>query len=144
MSGNKSLFWEDLNRDMQDPNFRAEFLLQSARIGTIDRVINALDEARIDHDLSKAALARAIGSDPAVVRRLFSAHGNPTLGTLAEIAAALGMEVTLTPLPKDKARVFADLRKDSALPAPKASPTSRSQKPGKSSKRTKRRVTVPA
>jgi hypothetical protein len=33
------------------------------------------------------------------VRRLFSAgHVNPTLGTLAEVAAALGMRVVLEPL----------------------------------------------
>jgi hypothetical protein len=45
------------------------------------------------------ALARAINSEPATVRRLFSAgHVNPTLGTLAEVAAALGMRVVLEPL----------------------------------------------
>lgn len=144
MSNRKSLFWEDLERDMEDPEFRAEFLLQSARIDTIDRIINELDEARLDHDLSKAALARAIGSDPAVVRRLFSAHGNPTLGTLAEIAAALGMEVTLSPLPKATAKVFADLLIDHASAESKPSPATKPEKPAKPSDRTKRRVTVPA
>ena len=40
-----------------------------------------------------------VGSEPATVRRLFSAsHVNPTLGTLAEVAAALGMRVVLEPL----------------------------------------------
>jgi hypothetical protein len=35
-----------------------------------------------------------INSEPATVRRLFSAgHVNPILGTLAEVAAALGMRV---------------------------------------------------
>ena len=48
---------------------------------------------------SKVGLARAISSEPATVRRLFSAgHVNPTLGTLAEVAAALGMQVVLEPL----------------------------------------------
>jgi hypothetical protein len=48
-----------------------------------------------------AALAgsHAISSEPATVRRLFSSsHVNPTLGTLAEVAAALGMRVVLEPL----------------------------------------------
>jgi hypothetical protein len=36
------------------------------------------------------------------VRRLFSSgHVNPTLGTLAEVAAALGMRVALEPLDAD-------------------------------------------
>ena len=35
-------------------------------------------------------------SEPATVRRLFSAgHVNPTLGTLTEVAAALGMHGVL-------------------------------------------------
>jgi transcriptional regulator with XRE-family HTH domain len=49
--------------------------------------------------LTKAGLAHAISSEPATVRRLFSSsHVNPTLGTLAEVAAALGMRVVLEPL----------------------------------------------
>lgn len=49
---------------------------------------------------SKAPLfLRAIGSEPAVVRRLLSSSSvNPTLGTLAEVAAALGMKVVLQPM----------------------------------------------
>jgi transcriptional regulator with XRE-family HTH domain len=74
--------------------------VESIRIATIDRLVNELDQARQAAGLSKAALARAISSEPAVVRRLFSAgHVNPTLGTLAEVAAALGMRVTLERLP---------------------------------------------
>ncbi|MFE7190639.1 helix-turn-helix domain-containing protein [Kitasatospora sp. NPDC057541] len=93
-------FWDDLIRDLQDPDFLREYVVESMRIATIDRIVNELDEAREAADLSKAALARAISAEPAVVRRLFSAgHVNPTLGTLAEVAAALGMRITLEPLP---------------------------------------------
>jgi len=75
---------------------------QSIRIATIDRIVNELDGAREAAGLSKAELARAINSEPATVRRLFSAgHVNPTLGTLAEVAAALGMRVVLEPLEAD-------------------------------------------
>lgn len=93
-------FWDDLARDLQDPEFLRDYVVESVRIATIDSVVNELDEAREAAGLSKADLARAISAEPAVIRRLFSATGvNPTLGTLAEVAAALGMRVTLEPLP---------------------------------------------
>jgi len=62
--------------------------------------INELDRSRTAAGLSKAALARATGTEPAVIRRLFTAPGaNPTRSTLAGVAAALGLQVTLEPLP---------------------------------------------
>jgi transcriptional regulator with XRE-family HTH domain len=95
-----STFWEDLAEDLRDPEFLREYVRESIRIATIDQLVNALDEAREAAGLSKAELARAISAEPAAIRRLFSAgHVNPTLGTLAEVAAALGMRVTLEPLP---------------------------------------------
>jgi transcriptional regulator with XRE-family HTH domain len=95
-----SAFWEDLAQGLEDPEFLREFVRESVRIATIDRLVNDLDDARAAAKLSKAALARAINAEPATLRRLFSAgHVNPTLGTLAEVAAALGMRVTLEPLP---------------------------------------------
>jgi len=96
MSAKPSQFWEDLAKDLEDPEFLREYVRESVRIATIDQLVNALDDARVVAGLSKAELARAISAEPAVVRRLFSAgHVNPTLGTLAEVAAALGMRVTL-------------------------------------------------
>lgn len=94
-------FWDDLAEDLQDPEFLRQYVVESVRIATVDRIVNELDAARAAADLSKAALARAISAEPAAVRRLLSAgHVNPTLGTLAEVAAALGMRVTLEPLPE--------------------------------------------
>jgi transcriptional regulator with XRE-family HTH domain len=96
-----SVFWDDLAKDLQDPAFAREYIIESVRIATIDTIINALDEARISAGLSKAALARAIGAEPATVRRLFStSRANPTLGTLAEVAAALGLRISVEPLPE--------------------------------------------
>lgn len=96
-------FWEDLARDLEDPEFLREYVVESMRIATIDAVVNALDEAREAAGLSKAELARAIQVEPATIRRLFASNTpNPTLGTLAEVAAALGMRVTLEPLPDDE------------------------------------------
>ncbi|WP_433380353.1 helix-turn-helix transcriptional regulator [Actinoplanes sp. CA-142083] len=66
----------------------------------MDRIINELDDARTAAGLSKAALARAIGTNPDAIRRLLTAgHVNPTLGTLAEIAAVFGFRIALEPLP---------------------------------------------
>ena len=94
-----SAFWDDLARDLEDPEFLREFVVESVRIATIDKVINALDDAREAAGLSKAELARAIQVEPATIRRLFASEkSNPTLGTLAEVAAVLGMKITLEPL----------------------------------------------
>ena len=92
-----------LELEGRDPEFARAYAAESARIEAIDSIINALDEARGTEKLSKAALARAIGSDPSSVRRLLSSESvNPTLSTVAEVAAALGMNVTLTPMSEDE------------------------------------------
>lgn len=104
-------FWDDLAKDLEDPEFLREYVVESVRIATIDRVVNALDDARVAAGLSKAALARAIGQEPAVIRRLFSAASvNPTLGTLTEVATALGLKITLEPLaPSERRQVTKSL-----------------------------------
>lgn len=95
----RSAFWDDLAADLNDPEFLRHYVVESMRIATVDTIINRLDQARETAGLTKTALARAISAQPAVIRRLFSAgHVNPTLGTLAEVAAALGMRLTLEPL----------------------------------------------
>ena len=102
MGAEPSVFWDDLVRDLEDPQFLREYVAESIRIATIDRIVSELDAVRQSAGLSKAGLARAISSEPATVRRLFSAgHVNPTLGTLAEVAAALGMRVVLEPMGAD-------------------------------------------
>jgi transcriptional regulator with XRE-family HTH domain len=99
----RSAFWDDLAQDLADPEFLREYVVESVRIATVDRIVNALDDARGAAGLSKAELARAIAVEPATVRRLFSSDkSNPTLGTLAEVAAALGLRITVEPLPEDE------------------------------------------
>jgi transcriptional regulator with XRE-family HTH domain len=108
----RSRFWDDLVEDLRDPELLRAYIVESVRIETIDRLINKLDQAREADDLSKAELARSISETPSVVRRLLSAgQRNPTIGTLAEIAAALGMKITLEPLDEEEqACVTAPLR----------------------------------
>lgn len=105
----RGAFWRDLARDLEDPEFLREYVVESMRIATIDAVVNQLDQARAAAGMSKAELARAISTEPATVRRLFSASGvNPTLGTLAEVAAALGLRVTLEPLATDERKLVTE------------------------------------
>lgn len=109
-----SVFWDDLSRDLEDPEFRREYITESIRIATIDSVVNALDDAREAEGLTKAELARALHTEPATMRRLFtSGAANPTLGTLAEVAAAVGMRITVEPLSEaDRFLVTTPLRDD--------------------------------
>jgi len=98
VADDQSIFWDDLTNDLKDPEFLRDYIVESIRISTIDEILGRLDEVREENRLSKADLARAIGAEPAVVRRLFaSAHVNPTLGTLAEVAATLGLRISLEP-----------------------------------------------
>ena len=94
-----TVFWTDLQQDLQDPEFRRAFVLETMRIAATDDIVNAFDEARERAGISKADLARAIGMEPASLRRLFSAQTpNPTIGTLSDIATALGLRITVEPL----------------------------------------------
>jgi ribosome-binding protein aMBF1 (putative translation factor) len=79
----------------EDPEFRAEFERQRRAIAQIDGVVRQLDQLRESAGLSKAALARQIGKDPASIRRLFTAEVNPELKTVAALASALGAEVKI-------------------------------------------------
>jgi DNA-binding phage protein len=86
-----------LARQLEDPEFRAEFEKASRQIGAIDAIVNDLDSLRTDHGMTKADLAREIGKNPASVRRLFTAPANPELRTLVAIADALNADVVILP-----------------------------------------------
>lgn len=92
-----------LDRRLADPERARAFAAELARIQAIDAVVNQLDAAREEKHMSKAELARAAGVEPSAVRRLLSAQSvNPTLSTIAELAAALGLKLTLTPMAEDE------------------------------------------
>jgi DNA-binding phage protein len=109
----QSEFWNDLAVELSDPAALRRFITESVRIATIDEIVNSLDRARHDADLSKAELARMIGAEPATIRRLLSASSpNPTLGTLAEVAAALGLRVRLEPMSTTDRTAITDALRD--------------------------------
>ena len=102
-------YWDDLVEDLKDPEFLRAYLTESLRVATIDQLVQDLDEARNSLGLSKAELARAISAEPAVIRRLLSpGHRNPTIGTLAEVAATLGLKVALVPMTDDEREQVAE------------------------------------
>jgi hypothetical protein len=39
-------FWDDLARDLEDPEFLREYIVESMQIATIDQVVNAIDDVR--------------------------------------------------------------------------------------------------
>ena len=83
---------------MKNPAFAAGYAEERAKIDAVDRVIRMLDEARVELGMSKAELARQISAKPEIVRRLFTVKDpNPTIGTVAKLAAVLGLRLELVP-----------------------------------------------
>lgn len=114
----RSAFWDDLQEDLQDDEFRHHYILESERIASIDRIVNQLEEIRAELGLSKADLARSIDRTPATVRRLLTSKSvNPQLGVVAEMAAALGYRVELVPMDEEAQREVAKPLRDLAKPA---------------------------
>lgn len=102
-------FWADLAEDLKDPEFLREYVTESVRIATTDAIVNELVETLGRERLSKAELARTIGAPSASIRRLLSARDvNPTLGTVAEVAAVLGLRLTLEPIPAEDREIITD------------------------------------
>jgi DNA-binding phage protein len=86
-----------LAEQMADPEFRAEFERERRELAVIDDIVNALDHLRTERGFSKAELAREIGKNPASIRRLLTAPGNPELRTIVSIADALDAEIRVVP-----------------------------------------------
>jgi transcriptional regulator with XRE-family HTH domain len=83
-------------------NESAENARLFAEEGLIIEVAEAVYQAMEAKDMSKAELAGALGKSKAYVSQLLSGSRNMTLRTLADIAAALRMRVTVAlrePLP---------------------------------------------
>ena len=82
----------------RDPDYRRAYKAAKARIARTDALVRALDERREQRGMTKAALAKAAGLQPEVVRRLFTMDApNPTASTLLALAEALDLEVVARP-----------------------------------------------
>lgn len=87
-----------LDQKLRDSAFREEFDVARAEIAATDALIRALEGARAGRHITKAELARRISVKPEIVRRLLTdAGGNPTVGTVLKVAAALDYHLELVP-----------------------------------------------
>ncbi|MFN8132604.1 MAG: helix-turn-helix transcriptional regulator [Solirubrobacteraceae bacterium] len=91
----------------EGPEFKDKYERQRRAIGAIDEIVNQLDALRVEHAFTKAELARAIDKNPASVRRLLTARGNPELGTVVAIADALDADLLVVSRKKSARRVRA-------------------------------------
>lgn len=82
---------------LRDPEFREAYERSKREIAIVDDLVNRLEALRDDRGMTKASLARAIGKNPAVIRRLLTASGNPELKTFVALANALDADVVLVP-----------------------------------------------
>ena len=93
-----------LDEQLADPEFREEFEREQRELRSIDAIVNKLDDLREQRGITKAKLAREIGKNPASVRRMLTAPGNPELRTVVAMADALDAEVMIVPRKRRGAR----------------------------------------
>jgi DNA-binding phage protein len=87
-----------LAEQLKDPEFGEAYERARDEIDLVDRFIRALDDRRVQLNLSKAEVARRAGMKPEAIRRLFSSEGaNPTLRSLVVLAEALDVEIQAMP-----------------------------------------------
>jgi ribosome-binding protein aMBF1 (putative translation factor) len=85
--------WEELRESIVDtPELREHYEHTKQSVMQTRRLLQQIDAERERAGLSKADLARRIGADPSVVRRMFSSDAsNPQLRTVLEIMDVLGI-----------------------------------------------------
>jgi len=95
--------WAEMReRLVNTPQLREQYERTKHTITSTRQVLMEIDDERRRAGLSKAELARRIGMTPSVIRRLFSSKSsNPTLGTVINMAGALGMEIELKSAKQD-------------------------------------------
>lgn len=128
------LFEELLDREFPTEEERAAFEREVELKVASARMINALEAARAELDVSKAELARQIGKPRSVVSRLLSGSTvNANIFTLAQVADALGVyfEVEIKPQPPRVKRHSAfEVRASRRQPARKTPPRTQPKKRG--------------
>jgi len=87
---------EEIGRFQHDPDFELEQLL----IRTDDRIFVAMEQQQV----TRAELARRLGSSRAYITRLLGGQENVTLKTLVRVANALGAQWRLELAPRAAAR----------------------------------------
>lgn len=98
MPTRKTAFDRYVDKQKKSPTFAAEYERVGAEILAVDDLIRLIDAERVDLGMSKADLARKVSTTPAAMRRLLtSGEANPTITTVLDVLAAVGMRLTLLP-----------------------------------------------
>jgi ribosome-binding protein aMBF1 (putative translation factor) len=71
----KTGFDRFFDEQMKDRKFAGAYGEARAEIDATDKLVRALDQARVLSGISKAELARKIGAKPEILRRLFTIEG---------------------------------------------------------------------
>lgn len=96
-----AVFETDLERELADPQARAIFESELAKANALATLLETIEEARKRRELSKAEVARRVGSERSAISRLLSGrNANPTFNTLADLAAALDLEIEMRVKPR--------------------------------------------
>ncbi len=95
MEERKKRRWNEMKEQiLSTPELRESYERDKSELLMTRQLLMKIDAEREHAGLSKADLARRIGKDPAAVRRMFSSRAsNPTLGTILQMAGALGMKI---------------------------------------------------
>jgi DNA-binding phage protein len=94
----KTAFDRYVDEQKKSPTFAAEYERVGAEVRAVDDLIRLIDAERVDLGMSKADLARKVSTTPAAMRRLLtSGEANPTITTVLDVLAAVGMRLTLLP-----------------------------------------------
>jgi transcriptional regulator with XRE-family HTH domain len=89
---------ERFARLRSEPEYGEAYRAATRRITMFDDVVRSLDARRQELELTKAEVASRASMPAAAVRRLFSQQEkNPTLTTLAAIADALNLRISVLP-----------------------------------------------
>ncbi len=92
--------WQQLRDEIvSSPELQQQYDRRKRSILLSRQLLLQIDAVRENAGLTKAELARRIGTNPSVVRRLFSSgSGNPTLQTVLDVMDALGLQIELKQL----------------------------------------------
>jgi DNA-binding phage protein len=85
-----------LDQQLADPEFKVGFERKLATLQSFVKLMKAMDRARESRNLSKREVAERMGRQPSAVSRLLCGKGpNPTLETIADLADALDLTVSI-------------------------------------------------
>ena len=90
-----SSFEEFLNKQLQDPEFKAEYDALEPEFA----IIQAMIDARKRSGMTQKELSEATGIAQGDISKLENGNANPSLRTLQRLAAGMGMRLKLEFIP---------------------------------------------